>query len=318
MRLPPLPPPPKRRLPVPPLPSSPVRAIRVEDGPPLTTLPPGSHARRVTLNLLRYAACCPVPLRPVLHKLSLAGWQIGKLEKIELETIYAYVDDQIAEKAKGEYVADLSTIVDHCLADGLADGVCLLCGHQHTRWEFTLKNTAGGLDHKTGSTCIEEYGLNVDGAATAEEALAMLRGAIAKAKKKAIREDWQKAHPDHVAQFAEFAAQISRLGVYRWLPWQLRRHIDSYTWGKQTKAWLMAAKAIAKYYAKEEFLTPSKTEKLFAPNGLLELARVYLADLDRAFIAAGLRTAPTAPAPATGTPPTLATVAVVDNTDLPF
>jgi hypothetical protein len=222
-----------------------------------------AHVRRVTLNIIRKAACCPTDLRPVLDKLANGiDWDIGALSKAEIEAIYAHVDEDLGEQAKEEFQADTSTIIDH--RDGDAD--CKLCGHRHIRWEFLLRNYAGGTDHWTGSTCIETYGINVDGETTAEAALAKLRSAIGEAKRKAEREDWQKAHPNHEDDMARVDAIYAV--VRRRLRWEEYKWVRP-NWKNRSREQEILCKAILKYYRKHKYLTDKRTEQLYGPEGVL-------------------------------------------------
>lgn len=241
-----------------------------------------AHVRRVTLNLIRHAKCCPRPLRPVLDKLANGvDWDLQALSRKELETIYAHVDEDLGERAKGEFEADTSTIVD--LVRGTYDEDychCKLCGHQHIRWEFDLRNLVGGQDCKTGSVCIEQYGLNVDGETTAEAALAKLRQAISGAKKKAAREDWQEAHPNAAARIFELDALHHKIKVR---PYRVEYQGLKQGWNNRAKEYSTKARAIIKYYRREKFLSDLRTEQLYDPTeGLLVVGRAMVEERDNA------------------------------------
>ncbi len=165
-----------------------------------------AHVRRVTLNLIKHSACCPDDLRGTIDKLENLDWQIDALAPIEREYLYATVDGDLADKAKNEFQANTQSLVDH----RQSDAQCKLCGHQHIRFEFELVNTAGGTNTMTGSTCIETYGINVDGEGTAAEALRALRGAITKAKRKANCDDWRIEHPQHAVEFSALRAHYAK------------------------------------------------------------------------------------------------------------
>lgn len=253
------PPPPPRRYIVPP--------------PALPTGEAGdAHKRRVTLNLIRHAACCPAPLRLVLDRLADCAWNVAALSRAENETIWGYVDDGLAEAASAEFVADTSSIIDHrgCNA------VCRLCGQQHIRFEFLLRNVAaGGRELWTGSSCIEEWGLAVDGDGSAEDALARLRGAISKAKRKAEREDWQAAHPAHAAEMEEMRSL--RVQILKPVRFDLYRYLGA-GWNKRVAAVVKVVKAALKFYDEQDFLTESKTAAVYGPRGALAAARALAAE----------------------------------------
>jgi hypothetical protein len=214
-----------------------------------------AHERRVTLNLIRHAYSCPTQLREVLDYLAQEDWNTKALTKTQNELIFALVDGPLGDRAKSEFHADTSTIIDH----RSSDASCKLCGHKHIRWEFQLRNDAGGKDVWTGSTCIVQYGLRVDGEATSEDALARLNAAINAAKKKAYRDDWQKANPDHerhirVLRDIYDPVVNRRLGGLYGLVKPL--------WKQRSSAIAPVLKAILKYYDKNKCLTQKRTKQL--------------------------------------------------------
>ena len=226
-----------------------------------------SHIRRVTLNLIRHAACCPRKLKIALNRLARIDWDMDALSAKDLDTIYAYVDDDLAERAKVEFTADTSSIIDH----RFTDWTCSLCGHQGCRWEFTLTNISGGSNVQTGSHCIIEYALSVDGEISAEEALKRLRAAISRMKRVEQREQWQQDHADHVATFerlSELYESIRRPISVRAL-WS---HLKP-AWNRRVNGWVKKAKGSIKYYNREGFLTEKRTDEL--PKLLSDGAAFY-------------------------------------------
>lgn len=268
------PPPPKRKAPPPP--PSKRQEPTIRHGSKLAGLPPeiiaGAHVRRVTLNLIRHAFCCPANLRVILDKLAnWFEWDLESLSRKEIETIFALVDKDLADRAKDEFEADTSTIVDLVRSHAPEEEQhCKLCGHEHIRWEFDLRNKAGGLTCKTGSVCIEEYGLNVDGEATAEAALAKLRAAISQAKRKAEREDWREEHPDHEADFTFVRAfePVLRRGLH-YGDW---RGLKPF-WRQRAKDVNRPLRAALKFYDRNGFLTELRTSKFYGEWGDLKKAR---------------------------------------------
>lgn len=250
--------------------------------PPARSLAPTentgtAHIRRVTLNLIRHAACCPDDLRVVLNKLAdRALWDMAALTQIEREFIFATVDDDLADRAKDEFDADLETLVDH----RHNEAHCVLCGHNPIRWEFTLRNKAGGHDVNTGSTCIETYGINVDGSATSAHALALLREAIRKAKRKAEREDWQAAHEDHEGDADRLRALLATLQQHRKPGW-LYRHLKSNWNGRVNKA-INQIRGAVRYYEREGFMTPLQTERVYSDGFLGKRGDDMIAELNEA------------------------------------
>lgn len=240
---------------------------------------PDHHTRRVTLNLIRHAACCPEELRQVIDKLAVDyDWKLDSLDPSEMEIIFAHVNEELENEARSEFVADTRTAVDH----RHEDWDCYLCGHRHIRWEFTIRNTKGGRPVKCGSTCIIEYGLNIDGEGVGESALQRLKDAINLLKRKAAMEDWQKEHPDHENELGKLASMM------RWLdrhtnPWRqptadgrvvdLRGHLQP-RWRLRCFKMVKAIRAVVKYYRKNRYLTPKKTTDTYRAGGLLDRCKL--------------------------------------------
>jgi len=225
----------------------------------------GHHQRRVTLNLLRHAACTPKALARVLDKLPGVEWDIHALSSKDQGTLFANVTESLANLARDEFSADLQTIRDLVREPrpGNPDAICELCGHPHIRWEFDLLNNAGGRDTKTGSVCIETYGLNVDGYGTQEAALAALKAAVAKAKRKADMQDWQDEHPEHVndmERLNELRQWLSRNRTLR--PYTLYQGVRP-RWNDRATILLKTAHVSIKYYRREHFLTPTRTVQVY-------------------------------------------------------
>ena len=148
------------------------------------------HAKKVTLNMAFHSAAVAEneELRQALEEAHDAGWDLNAICKPSLELIYAEFDDALEEKIRAEYSADPEFLIDL----GAASGVCPLCGHVGCRWLFNLRNKAGGDDIQCGSECIISYGLNVQGAETAEHAKKILEARIRKEIKKHKIEAWHK------------------------------------------------------------------------------------------------------------------------------
>jgi hypothetical protein len=231
------------------------------------------HQRRVTLNLIRHAKACPPKLRKVLDHLDEVYWDLTALDQKEIEVIYGTDLVALGDKAKSEFSADLETIRD-LLRDPNPEnpeGWCLLCGHHHIRWEFDLINHAGGRSTKTGSTCIVTYGLNVDGYGTEEAALEALKAAINAAKRRAMREDWQAAHPTH-AQDIEKLEQLSTWMVlnYQLSPFQLYQHTHA-DWKRRNEIFRRQSRSIVKYYLTHGFLSPRRTARMYGGEAITSI-----------------------------------------------
>ena len=256
---------------------------------PKLTVTADAYVRRVTLNLLRHATCCPEDVRLIVDRLADdLGWDWDKLNRLEHETIFGKVGDPLLAQARDEFDVDLSTIIDHAWNRGTGleghvgeDGIpfCQLCGHKHVRWEFLARNiTRGDNRHERtadvwrGSTCIEVYGIRVDGEATAEAALEKLRGAISAAKVKVERRGWQEANPAHREDMRFLRRADWRLATP--IPWRERElWPNRFGYRVSDKVFRREVKATLKYYDKNGFLTEGRTEAL---DGLREYAKVVL------------------------------------------
>ena len=214
------------------------------------------HDRRVTLNLLRLSSMCPAELRWSLDKLASLGWDFDALDRLDYERIFGHVTEPLAKSAAAEFEADPSSIIDH----RSCDAECKLCGQRHIRFEFLLRNKAGGRDVWTGSDCIIQYGLAVDGGGTAEEALKRLQLAIRNAISKAYRDDWQAAHPDHAERMAECERLVQIASAY--LPRKLYAHLQSY-YSRHAITAAKKIKAAVKYYRRCGCLTEKRTENVW-------------------------------------------------------
>ena len=253
-----------------------------------TPKPARKHQRRVTLNLIHHSSLGSPELRRALT--ALAGehdWDMGAMAAEDLEAIYAEVDDELAAKATDEFIAEPSTIVDHKWTR--TDVKCKLCGHPHIRFEFLLRNVRGGVDVWTGSRCIHEYGLNVEGEESAEAALEAIKRVIATAKRKYDRHIWRQEHPDH-----EMDIRLMRLGRVR-----LNRPIDvmqyrglKSAWHDRVQTWTKRAEGAVAYYDKHGYLLPGRTDEIYGalqasgdrkPGGLLERMYGLLHEIDNAF-----------------------------------
>lgn len=260
-----------------------------------------AHTRRVTLNLIRASTRCPDDLVSIVDALAASGWDWTTLTQADAEAVYGLVNDDLVEAAKAEFSADTTTVVDMDrhradnpqFVDAEGDTFCPLCGHKHIRWGFTLQNTVKaeqgtelGRDLLTGSSCVVQYGLRVDGSMTAEAALEALNAAIARLMRKADREDWQAAHPDHERDIAVIDRAESYIGKswHRLVPGAARAALP-YPWGMyrnpQHKAFAKWARATVKYHAAHAYLTPERTAQLYGSGGL-EQARSIVAEVQNA------------------------------------
>ncbi len=243
----------------------------------MTVAQPGdvAHVRRVTLNLIRHAAVCPEETREVIDRLASRDWDFGALTQVEADHLYGVIDGQLADRAKDEFEADTRSIIDHrgC------DAECKLCGQMHIRFEFLLRNGAGGRDVWTGSTCIVTYGLAVDGETTAEEALKRLNAAINAAKRIAERDDWRAEHPNHEADM-EAVRRIAKIAG-QYLPYDLWNLLKP-AFRQRARKIASLAKASVKYYNANGFLTDTRTRQLYLPGDALNAIEGLLNEWDQA------------------------------------
>lgn len=208
-----------------------------------------AHVKRVTLNLIRHSATCPPELRRYLDQLADNSWKLKTLAPAVLEHIYAEVDDDLAYRARSEFQADLETVVDHKYSSSHFD--CKLCGHNPIRFEFLLRNHRGGQDVWTGSTCIEEYGINVLGAETAEAALAALRRVLAAKRREYQKFEWTGYYPfagiaiDRLNDDLNQLAEPITADVYAGLP---------AGWFDAVERWVKSTEGLLRLYKKHGYL----------------------------------------------------------------
>ena len=239
-----------------------------------------AHIRRITLNLMRHAASCPPDVAVVADRLADNGWDWDTLTKLEAEALFSFVTADTAKAALGEFYADTTTIhdlgrdrgsADREYIDDDGDTHCPLCGHKHIRWGFVVRNDDdGGKLFRCGSSCVVQYGLRVDGEATAEAALKKLNAAISGMQRKATREDWQTDHPDHADDMMIVGLALMLLADHRRWSWDVKRKLRSGSqwWDQTWKAWATSAKATIKYYRKHDFITQTRTAWLYQEGGL--------------------------------------------------
>jgi len=257
-----------------------------------TDLPANAHVKRVTLNLIRLSKSCPPSLKPILDRLANdCEWDWKALTRVELETIYAEVDDDTAYRARTEFQADLETVIDHKWNSDHIN--CKLCGHNPIRFEFLLRNVSGGEDVWTGSTCIEEYGINVLGAATAEAALKALRAVLSLKRREYDCHAWNEHFPfagirlDKLNDLLNTLSEPVMADEFASLP---------AGWFDNVEKFGRAVDGLFRLHRKHGYLTgltfakngdaiyKGRTAQLFGPHGLIEQGTdlVALRDLAKA------------------------------------
>ena len=237
----------------------------------LNNVPAGAHAFRVTLNLLQHSTSCPPKLKAAIAKLERADWDRQCLSDIDLQLIYGLVTPEVCETALAEWSVDTSKMRDYAYPYSSADWEtwhtgdwsvdCRLCGHKHNRFEFPMENSNGNVIW-TGSTCIQKFGVVVNGEATAERALDLLRKAMNSSKKMQSRSQWQEAHPDH-----EEVMDLLGDGLYlctRRVPFRMWRSLPAH-WQRDTRELAKKLRATLKYHGKNGYLTDQRTCDVWEP-----------------------------------------------------
>lgn len=231
------------------------------------------------------------PLIKSLEKVRDENFDFDRVPDKHLENVYGFLDNAITEKVLAEFrfIPRIGNVRDL----GGCVGVCALCGkgdskdeggnEDHLRYEFKLTNQAGGEDVWTGSTCIVNHHLKVDGAANSEEAKAILTKALRQHIALWKQEAWRAEHGDHV----DIPEQWSR---FRFLPRQLdpwglfgRYDVELSVVGIKRDELKHAAhrlfrpfRSATRFYERKSFLSPSKTETWLEAKSVLR--QVKLAD----------------------------------------
>lgn len=144
-------------------------------------------------------------LLPALEALRAQNYDYERLPDETLQALFAGLDEDFTKQVLAEFrfIAKLGAVRDHraCVA------ICNLCGKgdsrddgansDHLRYEFRLTNTEGGSEVWTGSTCIINHALKVDGAGNADEARRILEKSFREHMALWRIEQWQALNPDH-------------------------------------------------------------------------------------------------------------------------
>lgn len=241
----------------------------------LNGLPASKHAFRVTLRLLLSSTNCPDDLEVIIETLMENDWDQTTIPSIQLESLYAHLDSELLEEALSEWNVESHRMRDWGWPfwrrdyldwwDGENRQVdCKLCGHKNNRYEFPILNEKNGKEIWTGSTCIVKYGVTVDGDACSENALKLLNKMKGKSKAAQTRHEWREGHPS-----ADAAIDVVRSALpaasRKWLNRQVSAHLPN-DYNRRRKAFAIWAKAAVKFYDKKGYLTPQRTEQLFAAD----------------------------------------------------
>jgi len=244
---------------------------------------PGYKVLRTTLVLAMHSVYLKTieddTLVDAMDVIVASNFDLQRVDTDTLEAVYAHFDEATTAKVLGEYtfrprhgnIRDLSACIGTCNLCGKGDSRDDGDNQDKIRYEFRLTNTAGGSDVWTGSTCIINHHLKVDGAGTSEEARKALQRAFNQHKEEWKREAWRMAYPDHVDIPALFErnrriphrlhyygalgraeAEIGLLGI----SFAELRH-DARVFNHQPMG---AFKKAARWYAGNVYLTPKKQE----------------------------------------------------------
>ena len=179
------------RLKRPPLPAIPARRVGGSARAPWAPKKGDHHRARVLLQLVRHSTYCSPMLRDAFEVWEVWDYRLDRLPPFERQVIYGRTVPEIMPDIIAEFDARTDTIRDH----HPHTTTCELCGKRGIRWEFEIYNLNNSQSIRCGSSCIEKYGLSVDGTAPGEAAVRVLRNAISRAKRQQVREAWQAKHP---------------------------------------------------------------------------------------------------------------------------
>jgi hypothetical protein len=99
---------------------------------------------------------------------------------------------------------------NRCIDNRQSTGICDLCGQQHIRFLFVLKNRYGEESFRSvGSECIVTYLWNALGVASSEEADKILRQYINRAITIAQAEEFQATYPDFEQQLTDLNRRLA-------------------------------------------------------------------------------------------------------------
>jgi len=214
-------------------------------------------------------------LRWALGKVKEANFDFDRLHDHVLEVLYGQFDDAFASKVLAEF--RFIPARGSCRDNLACTAYCNLCGkgdsrddganEDHIRFEFKLTNEAGGEDVWTGSTCIINHQLKVDGAANSEEARRILQKTLREHIAFWKIEQWRAEHPEH----GEIPADFEK---FRWVSRDLRPYgryrryeVELGMVGfKLTEMATLAARLFramrtaSRFYERRGYLTAAKTE----------------------------------------------------------
>lgn len=209
----------------------------------------------------------------VLSRLREVNFSLDRLKNKEIEYLFAVMDEDMDSKIVGEFVfepelgsiRDLGSCIGHCDLCGKGDSRDDGANEDKIRYQFRLKNRAGGDDVWVGSSCIVQHGLHVSGARTSEEAEKLLARTMQQHLALWKIEAWKAAHPDH-AEIPEHWQRLRRSylnhgdrAAFEALGFpfsKMKERLYHLVRGRGKATFRTASQ----FYSRKGFLTDSKTE----------------------------------------------------------
>jgi hypothetical protein len=222
-------------------------------------------------------------LQAAIDQVQAKNYQFDQIADEVLEVLFANFDEEFTSKVRDEYTfyPGAGSVQVHAAAVA----ICELCGKgdsketgdnkDHLRIEFQLTNTAGGTDTWCGSTCIINFGLKVDGAATAEEAERLLGMSMRQAVRQFQINAWRAEHPDHTdipEHYRQLRTQtVMAEGFCRdYFGELLLIGLEPDKLQRIMRNVVRPMKTSSNFYAREGYLTPKKMEAWDAARWALD------------------------------------------------
>jgi len=263
---------------------------------------PGLHYKQVrtTIALLKHSTIFlefSVEERAAFNEIARLNYDLSAAKSLALEHAFAKLDDEVMGRARDEFefVRGRTSIRNHgaCIAS------CALCGKGDSKddgtnqdklqYDFCLTNTQGGTDLWVGSNCILNFGLKVRGAATSEEARAILERNLRECMSIWKKEAWRNDNPEH-ARIAEHFAALERLcHDFRWYGRYGSMKGDILTLGqtqegvfRRCQAAVQPMRNALRFYERADYLTDAKAVAWKEARRLLHSLQWLVAQLDAA------------------------------------
>lgn len=234
-------------------------------------------------------------LKKAIAQVQKKNYQFDQIDPVTLEVLYAAFDDDFTKKVRDEFIfyPGKGSVRVHASAIG----VCELCGkgdsketgdnRDHLRIEFQLKNIAGGKDTWCGSTCIVNFGLKVDGAATAEEAERLLGMSMRQAVRQFEIDAWRASnagHEDIPGEYQELRNLVTTAEHYTrdYFGEMILLNLDPEQLGRVVRDILRQMRVSSRFYQREGYLTPKKQDGWVLARWALKQIRLTQRALDAA------------------------------------